>query len=130
MCMGAAPRSTIAMPDTGAYDRMLDQQIALMNSSSQQQMLLQQERYSQALLSQQGALAQLNQAAQQRAADTTANAQRMAALIGTPQPEPTAQAPAVASNRDGRLKPQGKDRLRIDRAGAASAAGTGLNIGA
>lgn len=130
MCMGSAPRSTIVAPDTAAYDRLANQQMSLINTRSQQDMLLQQERLNQAVLGQQNALQELNRVAQQRANDTTANAQRIAALIGTPPPEPTAKAPTVASNREGMSRAKGKDKLRIDRQGPVSAApGTSLNIG-
>ena len=131
MCMGAAPpRATITMPDTGAFDRLANQQIALLNGSTQAQMLRDQERYTQALQSQQQTLAQLNVAAQQRANQTAADAQRIAAMIGTPAPSPAASAPAIASDRTGKAPARGKAQLRIDRASTAASAGTGLNIGA
>jgi hypothetical protein len=126
--MGAGPRATITVPDTSAYDRLLDRQIAAMNSGQQQSMLLGQERLNQAVRTQQAALAAANQAAQQRAADTSANAARIAAIIGTPAPEPTAAAPVLAADRQGRSRAQGKQLLRIER-GTAAGAGTGLNIG-
>jgi hypothetical protein len=129
MCMGAAPQATITTPDTGAYDRLLDRQIAVMNAGHQQDMLLGQERLNQAVRAQQAALTAANAAAQQRAADTSANAARIAALIGTPPPEPTAKAPVLASDRQGRARAQGKQMLRIERGGAAPGAGAGLNIG-
>lgn len=129
MCMGSAPRATITMPDTRAYDRMLDQQLSLMNTRGQQDMLLQQERLNQAVRNQQNAMQALNTAATQRANDTTANAQRIAALIGTPPPEPTAKAPTLASNRSGRQQARGKAELRINRQGVSASPGTSLNIG-
>lgn len=129
MCMGSSPRATITMPDTGAYDRMLDQQMSLMNTRGQQDMLLQQERLNQAVRGQQNVLQELNRTATQRANDTAANAQRIAALIGTPPPEPAAKAPALASNRAGRERARGKDELRINRGPVSAAPGTSLNIG-
>lgn len=130
MCMGSAQRSTIVMPDMAAYDRMANQQMALMNASSQQDTILQQERLNRAVLGQQNAMQELNRVAQQRANDTAANAQRIAALIGTPPPEPAAKAPTVGSNREGMSRPKGKEKLRIDRqASVAAAPGTSLNIG-
>ena len=128
--MGSAPRATITMPDTRAYDRMLDQQMSLMNTRGQQDMLLQQEQLNQAVRTQQVSLQDLNRAAMQRANDTSANAQRIAALIGTPPPEPTAKPPTVGSNRTGRGRARGKDELRINRQGSVSTApGASLNIG-
>jgi len=130
MCMGSAQQATITTPDTGAYDRMLNQQMSLMNTRGQQDMLLQQERLNQAVRTQQGALQELNRAAVQRANDTSANAQRIAALIGTPPPEPTAKPPTIGSSRTGQGKARGKDELRINRQGSVGAApGTSLNIG-
>jgi len=117
------------MPDTGAYDRMASQQMALMDSRSQQETLLMQQRLNQATLGQQNALQELNRLAQQRANNTAADSERIAMLVGTPPPAPSATAPTVASNRASSSRPSGKDALRIDRQGPTAAAqGTSLNI--
>lgn len=130
MCMGSSPRATITMPDTGAYDRMLNKQLSLMNTRGQQDMLLQQERLNQAVRAQQTALQEISTAATQRANDTAANAQRIAALVGTPPPEPAAKPPTTGSNRTGKDRARGKEPLRINRQGSVgSAPGASLNIG-
>ena len=133
MCSGGrSARSTIVMPDTAAYDRGADQQIALMQQQQQNDMLLKQMSLNKALTSQQGVLTDLRDLRQQRANDTAANAQRMAALIGAPPPEQTAKAPVIGSDREDMVKAKGKRGLRIDRVNQArpttQGSGTGLNI--
>lgn len=132
MCSTRTPRSTIVMPETAGYDRMADQQIALMQQQQQSDMLLKQMELNRALASKQGVLTDLRDMKQQRAADTAANAQRMAALIGAPPPEPTAKAPVIGSDREDMVKAKGKKGLRIERVNQASqttqGSGTGLNI--
>lgn len=127
MCSGQA--ATITMPDTGAYDRMADMQIAAMQQQQQGAAALKQAELNQAIRAQEGALTELRDFNTQRANDTAANAARLAALIGTPPPEKSAKAPVVGSDRAGMAKPKGRAGLRIDRATPASqASGTGLNI--
>jgi hypothetical protein len=132
MCSTQMPRSTITMPDTASYDRTADRQIALMQQQQQSDMLLKQMELNRALASKQGVLSDLRDLKQQRAADTAANAQRMAALIGAPPPEPTAKAPVIGSDREDMVKAKGKKGLRIERVNQASqttqGSGTGLNI--
>jgi anti-sigma factor ChrR (cupin superfamily) len=131
MCMGGGsmPRSTIVMPDMGAYDQMAEQQMAALRQQQESSTLLMQERLNQAVAGQQGTMQQLLQAQEQRANQTAADAQRIAALIGAPAPEKAAKAPVLGDNRKGMDRPQGKRNLRIDRRSSAGGApGTGLNI--
>lgn len=128
MCFGSPPPATITMPDTGAYDRMADLQIAAMQQQQQGQAAVMQSRLNQSLREQESALAELRDFKVQQANDTAANAARLAALIGTPPPEKSAQAPVIGSSRQEATK-KGKASLRIDRPVATTqAAGTGLNI--
>ena len=130
MCFGAGgSAATITMPDTSAYDRQADMQIELMRQQQQGSMGIKQMELNQALQGQQSALAELRDFKVQRANETQANAARMAALIGTPPPEKTAQAPVVGRDRQGMASPEGKRGLRIERKTATSqGAGAGLNI--
>jgi hypothetical protein len=129
MCFGSPPPATITMPDTGAYDRMADLQIAAMQQQQQGQASLMQSQLNQSLREQEAALSELRDFKVQQANDTAANAARLAALIGTPPPEKSAQAPVIGSSRQEVAKPKGKASLRIDRpAPTTQAAGTGLNI--
>lgn len=128
MC-SSAPPAVITMPDTGAYDRMADLQIAAMRQQQEGQAAIKQAELNRALRQQEASLTELRDFTIQRANDTAANAARLAALIGTPPPEKTASAPVVGSNRGGGAKAKGKAGLRIDRVAPTSqAAGTGLNI--
>lgn len=129
MCFGGGQPAVINMPDTRAYDRLTDLQIAAMRQQQEGQASVKQAELSSALQSQQQTLTELRDFNIQRANDTAANAARLAALIGTPPPEKTAAAPVVGSSRQEMAKPKGKAGLRIDRlAPASQAAGTGLNI--
>lgn len=130
MCSGSggSQRAVINMPDTDAHDRRLDRQLALMNTAQQRRTIRRQGEYDAALLNQQATLERLNAATMQRAKSTEADAKRIAALIGTPPPEPTAKAPVVGSNRTGKRRSPGRKQLRIERGPAA--AGAELNIGA
>lgn len=132
MCNGgSAPRSTIAVPDYEAYDRMAERQMALMETRQNRKTLKKQGALDQAIANQQQALSELLNAEQQRAQQTAADAQRMAALIGTPPPEPTAKAPVIGDSRTGMAPGDGKKSLRINRKSSTSTAarGAGLNIG-
>jgi len=130
MCFGGGGSpATITMPDTGAYDRMAQLQLDAMQRVQDGAAKLKQGELNQALTVQQGVAAQLRDITTQRANDTAANAARLAALLGAPPPEKTAQAPVLGSDRAERSRPAGKRGLRIDRSTAgSSAAGTGLNI--
>lgn len=130
MCFGGGGSpATITMPDTGAYDRMAQMQFDAIRATQDGATKLKQAELNQVVTDQQAVLAQLRDVMTQRANDTAANAQRMAALIGAPPPEKAAKAPVVGSDRAAMGRPAGKRGLRIDRpAPAGAAAGTGLNI--
>lgn len=130
MCFGGGGSpATITMPDTGAYDRLAQTQFEAMRAAQDGEVKLKQAELNQSLANQQETLAQLRDVKTQRANDTAANAARMAALLGPPPPEKTAQAPVLGSDRAERSRPAGKRGMRIDRETTnATAAGTGLNI--
>jgi hypothetical protein len=131
MCSGSKP-ATIVMPNTGSYDRMAQMQMDAMRQQQEGVAMLKQMELNQALRSQEQSLMEYRDFKTERANDTAANAQRMAALIGTPPPEKTAKAPVVGTDRENMVKAKGKKGLRIDRVDRAVAtsegAGTGLNI--
>ena len=130
MCAGGSQPATITMPDTGAYDRQADMQIAAMQQQQQGKMMMKQMKLGRALKAQEQVLTETRDFKTERANDTAANAQRMAMLLGAPPPEKSAKAPVVGSDRESMTKPKGKRALRIDRQAAAptQASGTGLNI--
>jgi hypothetical protein len=131
MCSGGKA-ATITMPDTGAYDRMGQMQMDVMRQQQDGVAMLKQMELGQALRGQEQSLMEMRDFRTERANDTAANAQRMAALIGAPPPEKTAKAPVVGTDRENMVKAKGKKGLRIDRVDRAAAtsegAGTGLNI--
>jgi len=131
MCFGGGGSpATITMPDTGAYDRMAQAQLDAMRAGQTGEIEAKQAELNQVTASQQALLGQLRDATIQRANETAANAQRMAALIGAPPPEKPAKAPVVGSDRAAMSRPAGKRGLRIDRQQATTTAapGSGLNI--
>jgi len=131
MCSGSKP-AKIVMPNTGAYDRMAQMQMDAMRQQQEGVAMLKQMELNQALRGQEQSLMEYRDFKTERANDTAANAQRMAALIGTPPPEKTAKAPVVGTDRENMVKAKGKKGLRIDRVDRPTAtsegAGTGLNI--
>lgn len=130
MCFGGGGGgAVITMPDTGAYDRMAQAQLDAMKSNQDGAIKLKQLELNQALSKEQEVLTELRDFKTQRASDTSANAARMAALIGPPPPDKAAQAPVIGSDRAQMSKPTGKRGLRIDRVTPTSqSAGIGLNI--
>lgn len=130
MCSGGGKPAKIVMPDTRAYDRQADLQIAAMQQQQQGEMMLKQMQLNQALQNREQVLMETRDFKTERANDTAANAQRMSALLGAPPPEKSAKAPVVGSDRESMVKAKGKRALRIDRQASAStqASGTGLNI--
>ena len=129
MCFGGAP-ATISTPNYGMYDMLAQRQMDALRANQDGPARLKQLELNQALRTQEAVLTQLRDTRISAANDTAAHAARLAALIGTPPPEKTAQAPVLASDRAGQSRPTGKRGLRIDaRPGPASAGvGTGLNI--
>lgn len=129
MCSGGGSPATITMPDTGAYDRMAQMQFSAIQSAQEGAVKLKQAELNQALTAQNDVLAELKQLKVQNANDVAANAARMAALLGAPPPDKTAQAPVIGSDRASMNPAAGKKGLRIDTAkAAANGAGSGLNI--
>jgi len=129
MCMGGGgSQATIYAPDTGAYDKMASQQLALMQQTQSSNVLAKQGQLD-ALVRDRIALQTQEQlAATARASNTTAQAARLAALVGAPPPEKPASAPVIGSDRTGEKRPTGKQALRIDRAAATTAAGSGAGL--
>ena len=134
MCGGgrSAPRAKIEVPDYRAYDRQFDlQKDAIergMNSGTQ---ALQAELQG-VLRETTGLKEKLLDLEEQEATNQAAleeKATRLSLLMGTPPPEPNAQAPEIgAKDRDLDVR-KGKKSLRIRQASAQSSAkGTGLNI--
>jgi hypothetical protein len=130
MCSGGGSPAVITMPDTGAYDRQLQMQIDAINATQNGAVQLKQAELNQAIAAQQQVLTELRDVEIMRANETAANAERIAALIGTPPPEASATRPVTGSDRPGSERTD-KSKLRIDRpttATAPQAAGAGLNI--
>jgi hypothetical protein len=126
--MGGGGAATITMPDTGAYDRMAQGQFDAMKAVMEGGTQIKQQQLNTALASQQKVATELRDLRVQQANNTSAQAARLAALIGTPPPEKNAEAPVVGRNR-GTLTSKGKGALRIERATATSSGqGAGLNI--
>jgi hypothetical protein len=104
-------------------------QMEAMRSQREGVLLPAQAELNNALAQQQQTLEELRSVKVERANETAANAQRLAAIMGAPPPEKTADAPAVADNRAGQKRAEGKARLRIDRnSSRKSSVGVGLNI--
>ena len=127
MC-GGGKAATITQPDYSAYNKQFDLQKSAidqaMNSGSQ---LLQQQLTS-AVTAKQGALAAELEQKKILAENTSAQAMRLATLIGTPPPEKSAQAPVVAGERGLQTK-KGKSALRIGLDSTSRMGqGAGLNI--
>ena len=130
MCFGGGGGggATITMPDTGAYDRMAQSQISAMQSVQDNAIKIKQNELNSVLSRQQEQLTQLRDLETQRANDTSAQAARLAALIGAPPPEKTAEAPVTAADQN-RKTFKGKSALSINRPVATSSGqGAGLNI--
>jgi len=114
MCFGGGGSpATITMPDTRAYDRQAQLQMDAMRQTQDMGLKVKQSELNQALAAQQQTLSDLRDLKVQRANETAANAQRMAALIGTPPPEPTAKAPTIGSDREAMTRAKGKRGLRL-----------------
>ena len=129
MCFGGGGSpATIYAPDYSAYDREFALQKASIEQSMSSNSQLMQTQLN-AALRQQGQVKEDSVALQRQLAEnSSAQAMRMAQLIGTPPPEKTADAPVVAGNRNPATN-KGKSALRIERQTATSSgAGSGLNI--
>jgi hypothetical protein len=122
------------MPDTGAYDRMYDRQLQMMQATQSSELEGLQAQLLDTQRQQESLLTDLRDARTERAesvASVEAEARRMSNIIGPPPPEESAKAPVVGAARD---KPKtqrasGKRGLRIGRAVASSSGdAVGLNI--
>lgn len=116
MCGGRKPAApTITQPDYGAYNRLADTQLQLMQMQQSSKVMVAQQGINTATLQQQGVMEQLRDTRLQQAQNTAATAGRLAALIGAPVPERSAKAPTLGDNRTGMARATGNKGLRIDR---------------
>lgn len=116
MCGGRKPPApTITQPNYGAYNRLADTQLQLMQAQQSSAVMAAQQGVNTATLQQQEVMAQLRDVRLEQAQNTAATAGRLAALIGAPVPERSAKAPALGYNRTGMTRPTGSRGLRIDR---------------
>jgi hypothetical protein len=131
---GGGGGGVITMPDTGAYDRMYDRQLQMMQATQSSELEGLQAQLLDTQRQQESLLTDLRDARTERAesvASVEAEARRMSNIIGPPPPEESAKAPVVGAARD---KPKtqrasGKRGLRIGRAVASSSGdAVGLNI--
>ncbi|MAB06137.1 MAG: hypothetical protein CML50_08985 [Rhodobacteraceae bacterium] len=134
MCGGgrSTPRAQIEVPDYRAYDRQFDAQkdaitASMNNGTLELQTELQGVLRQTTDLKDKLADLEVEEATNQAALEEKAT--RLSLLMGTPPPEPNAQAPEVgAKDRDLDIR-KGKKSLRIRQSSAkTSAKGTGLNI--
>lgn len=124
MC-GGGSKQVIEMPNTGAYDQMANAQIQAMQSAMQFGTQRVQAQLNDSLQIQGQYQQQLRDIQIERAENASAQAKRLADLIGPPPPVETAKAPELNE----KVKRTNKSRLRINRPRATSSAqGTGLNI--
>lgn len=135
MCMGGGGGGggVITMPDTGAYDRMYDRQLQMMQMSQNSELDTYQAELNAAVMNQQDLLTDLRDLRRENAesaASVEAEAKRMSNIIGTPPPEMSAKAPVIGSARK---KPKtqaksGKRGLRIARATPSANETVGYNL--
>ena len=128
MCGGGQP-ATLTQPDYTAYNQQFELQKAAIERQMNNNMERKQSRLNKAVQKQQDLLIESNEIKRQLAENTSAQAIRMAGVVGAPPPDKTAQAPTVGREREKTGKTKGKAALRIERKSAAtSSQGTGLNI--
>lgn len=126
---GGGGRATITTPNYRQTNEAMALQLEALRAQRQGGLDVAQMQLNTALREQEQVLSDLASVRTQRANETRANAERLAALLGPPPPEKSASAPRVADNRTGQARPEGKARLRINRASTiADAPGVGLNI--
>lgn len=128
MCGGGGSPATITVPDYGAYNNQFNLQKSAIEQSMNNANGLMQQKLNAAIAEQQGILSKEMDQKRLLAENTSAQAARLAQLIGPPPPEKSAAAPTVAGNR-GPAPVKGKAGLRINQTTATSTApGAGLNI--
>jgi hypothetical protein len=130
MCSGGG-RATITQPDYTAFNQRFELQKAAIEQQMNSGAMLKQAQVTAAQKQQQDLLTQLKELKTTRAEEvsaTAAQAVRMAALIGPPPPEKSAEAPVVGRARTGATR-KGKTALRIERQTPSPVgAGAPLNI--
>ena len=132
MCFGGGGGGTITKPDYRAYDQQFELQKAAIESQTQNSSMAMQQQLQQSLKQQTIVREQIRDAQVAKAEDNARleeEAQRLSVLMGTPPPEPTAEAPVIGA-RDRRINTKkGKSALRISQKVATSTGqGAGLNI--
>ncbi len=126
MCGARAP-STIQSPNTAAYDRLLNAQIAAMGAMQSSAVQAGQQQLNRLLLEEQSALSTLRDLRIERANNSAADTARMLAVLGPPPPERSAKAPTLGANRAAPAG-TGKRQLRADMRRPTAGPGSGLNI--
>jgi len=132
MCFGGGSAGTITKPDYNAYDKQFQLQKDAIESQMDNQSKAMQGQLNASLKQQTAIREKIRDAQVQKAKDQDKleeEARRLSVLVGTPPPEPTAQAPVIGA-RDRRISSRkGKSSLRIGKKVASSSGqGTGLNI--
>ena len=137
MCVGGGggggSSGRITMPNTSAYDGMLQAQMAAMQSQMQGAAQQKQAQLQLAQQRQQSALQQLADYRTEKAeeaASVEAEAKRLMNLVGPPPPEESAKAPVIGKDRSAQpSRTSGKRGLRIGlKTAKSTGVGTGLNI--
>jgi hypothetical protein len=130
MCSGGGGGGTITVPDYGAYNNQFQLQKSAIESAMNNGTRMMQSELTASLRKQEAAYERLTDQAKLQAENTNAQAMRMMTLIGTPEPEKSAEAPKVGASARGLKTDKGKGALRIARetAGVANKGGSGLNI--
>jgi hypothetical protein len=127
MC-GGGSRATITQPDYNAYNKQFDLQKSAIDQSMNSGAQLMQQQLNQATIAKQEALSASVEQKKLLAENTSAQAMRLAALMGPPPPEKSAAAPVVAGDR-GITTKKGKSALRIGLDSTSRMGqGAGLNI--
>jgi hypothetical protein len=127
MC-GGGSRATITQPDYNAYNKQFDLQKSAIDQSMNSGAQLMQQQLNQAVVAKQEVLSASVEQKKLLAENTSAQAMRLAALMGPPPPEKSAAAPVVAGDR-GITTKKGKSALRIGLDSTSRMSqGAGLNI--
>ena len=133
MCMGGGGnRATITQPDYSAYNQQFELQKAAIDQQMSNSSMLMQQQLNSSLRKQSFLREEIRDAKVAKAENTDRleeQAQRLSVLMGTPPPEPNAQAPEIGVRDRDISTRRGKSSMRIGRKTAkGSAKGTGLNI--